>query len=272
MSKWRETIDPYTIPFKSFKLKEVLGYPPAGNDVFYVRGVYNNEEVYAFIKVARQKSADIKNEVKVVSKINIDKKPVIIDYGDNYNVTLAMAGDKLPSLLEHELDSMDYLYEYGSTLAQLHMIEGDFEEVKTRSFHQIPAESYCIENDIENVYHYLVNNKPNTINKCFCHGDFHYGNILWEDGHISGILDFELSGIGNKEFDIAWALVRRPTQKFMKTKEEIEEFLRGYEAVCSCNRTYVYYYMIQIYSYFYTFKSNSEEYKSFVKELLSKIK
>lgn len=272
MSKWRETIDPFTLPFKNFKLTDILGYPPAGNDVFYVKGIHQGETVYAFIKVARQISADILNEVEVVSKIDLDKKPIIIDYADNYNVTLAMEGEKLPSILKNELDSMDYLYEYGSKLAEIHSIDVVFDDVKIRKFHNIPEKDYCIENDIENVYHYLVNNKPKHINKCFCHGDFHYGNILWKDGHISAILDFELSGRGNKEYDIAWALVRRPTQKFMKTIEEVEEFLKGYESIGECNREYVYYYMIQIYSYFYTFKSCSEEYKTFVKELLKKVK
>ena len=49
-NKWRETIDPFTLKFKNFILKEILGYPHAGNDVFYVKGIYNNEETYAFIK------------------------------------------------------------------------------------------------------------------------------------------------------------------------------------------------------------------------------
>jgi len=32
--KWRETIDPFSIKFKKFKLEKVLGYPHARNDVF----------------------------------------------------------------------------------------------------------------------------------------------------------------------------------------------------------------------------------------------
>ena len=45
-----------------------------------------------------------------------------------------------------------------------------------------------------------------------------YANILWAGHHISGILDFELAGYGNKEFDIAWAVFRRPGQKFLRTE------------------------------------------------------
>ena len=36
--KWQETIDPFSLSFTNFHLKEILGYPHAGNDVFHVRG------------------------------------------------------------------------------------------------------------------------------------------------------------------------------------------------------------------------------------------
>ncbi|MFZ3071328.1 MAG: hypothetical protein WA110_09455 [Anaerolineaceae bacterium] len=55
--KWRETIDPFSIQYKDFTLQEVLGYPHAGNDVFYVKGRYKQEEVTAFLKVERQSGA-----------------------------------------------------------------------------------------------------------------------------------------------------------------------------------------------------------------------
>lgn len=52
--KWRETIDPSTLHFYNFHLKEVLGYPHAGNDVFYVQGIgKDGQEVKAFLKVER---------------------------------------------------------------------------------------------------------------------------------------------------------------------------------------------------------------------------
>ena len=41
-TKWRETVDPFSLKFAKFKLVEVLGYPHAGNDVFYVKGCFEN--------------------------------------------------------------------------------------------------------------------------------------------------------------------------------------------------------------------------------------
>ena len=77
----------------------------------------------------------------------------------------------------------------------------------------------------------------------FCYGDFHYANVLWKDHHISAILDFELAGYGSRDFDIAWALFLRPGQKFLKTDEELERFLRGYQKYGDCNVEAVKYYM-----------------------------
>ena len=36
--KWRDTVDPFTLPYKKFEPLEILGYPHAGNDVFHVKG------------------------------------------------------------------------------------------------------------------------------------------------------------------------------------------------------------------------------------------
>ena len=270
-NKWRETIDPFTLNFKNFILKEILGYPHAGNDVFYVKGIYNNEETYAFIKVNRQKGADVKNEIEVLNKIQLDNTPIIIDYDKEmtFRVSIALTGERLKQILTDNtnLESLEYLEKYGKKLGEIHLITGDFNNVKDRRFFHIPSKEYFEENGLDlSIYEYLNSNKPEVINYCFCHGDFHYANILWENKHISGILDFELAGIGNKEFDIAWAIILRQGQKFLRDSIEIETFLKGYNSINSCNYNYVKYYMILIYVWFYEF--SDEEHK---KVILSEI-
>ena len=256
--KWRETIDPFKLKYNNFKLREVLGYPHAGNDVFYVKGIYNNKEIYAFLKVNRQKGADVKNEIEVLKKIQLENTPQIIDYDQEmtYRVSIALNGERLSTILgdNYNLESLDYLEKYGRKLGEIHSITGDFEIVKDRRFFHIPSKTYFEENNLDiNIYNYLNDNKPEVINYCFCHGDFHYANILWEDKNISGILDFELSGKGNKEFDIAWAIILRQGQKFLKTNVEFEKFFKGYNSINSCDFNYVKYYMILIYVWFYEF-------------------
>ena len=270
--KWRETEDPHSLPYKNFSLLEVIGYPHAGNDVFQVKGIYKQEKVEAYIKVARQLGADIENEINTINAINCELAPSIIDYDDEKNhffVSIAKQGERLSTIVGDNSNqvSFDYLYEYGQTLSKLHAQEGVFPDVKERRFFHIPDKEYLSEFDIGFVYDYLVSNQPPTVNKCFCHGDFHYANILWQDKHISAILDFELSGCGNKEFDIAWALILRPGQKFMNTDKEISLFMEGYLSVGKCNWDYVKYYMVLIYAYFYRIGKEDATYQSYVKNV-----
>ena len=270
--KWRDSIDPFSLLFKNFHLLEVIGYPHAGNDVFQVKGIYKKEKVEAYIKVARQFGADIENEINTIAAIKCDLAPSIIDYDEEkkyFCVSLAKKGERLSSIVGDNSNraSLDYLYEYGNALAKLHATEGIFHDVKDRKFFHIQDKEYFRELGIDFVYDYLISNQPQRINKCFCHGDFHYANILWQQKHISAILDFELSGWGNKEFDIAWALILRPGQKFMNTDEEISLFMDGYQSEGTCNWDYVKYYMILIYSYFYKIGRTNAEYLSYVKNV-----
>ncbi len=274
--KWRDTVDPYELPYRNFRLTEVMGYPHAGNDVFHVKGIYQQKEIEAYIKVARQLGADIENEINIIEHIDCELTPSIIDYDEErkyFVVSVAKPGERLSAIVgdNSNRDSLVYLFEYGQTLAELHAQEGKFADVKDRRFFHIPGKDYFAELNIEFVYDYLLANQPNTVTKCFCHGDFHYANILWENKHISAILDWELSGWGNKEFDIAWALILRPGQKFMNTEEELSLFVDGYLSVGNCNLDYVNYYMVLIYSYFYKIGRNDEAYQTYIKDFFDSL-
>lgn len=265
--KWRETIDPYKLKFNNFKLLEVLGYPHAGNDVFYAKGLYKGKEVFVFIKVNRQKGADVQNEIETLNKINLENTPIIIDYDDEmtYRVSIALVGERLSVISKQipKLELLNYLKTYGESLAKIHLINGEFNNVKDRKFFHIPPKEYFEKEDINmEVYEYLLSSKPKEINYCFVHGDFHYANVLWDDKKISGILDFELSGYGNKEFDIAWAIIVRPSQEFLKEQQEIDAFILGYQSIGQCNLEYIKYYMVLIYSWFY--ELGGPKYKDFV--------
>ena len=96
--KWRDTENPYDLPYNNFSLLEIIGYPHAGNDVFQVKGIYKQQEVEAYIKIARQSGADIENEINTVNAIDCELAPSIIDYDEgkkHFCVSLAKQGDRL---------------------------------------------------------------------------------------------------------------------------------------------------------------------------------
>ncbi len=269
--KWRETIDPFSISFKIFKLEKVLGYPHARNDVFYVKGDFKGEMVFAFLKCQRVKEAGIEKEVAFLKTNSIPNAPKLLEYADDFSYVLTkrVTGKRLSQIVGNEEDkALEFLEEYGKKLAELHALNIVCEKAEERKFFSLPSEEFCKENGLEKFRDFLEKRKPIKTNSCFCHGDMHYANVLWRGKKISGILDFELSGIGNKEFDIAWAIFRRPGQKFMKTQKEIDLFLKGYKQKGECEESFVKFYIAQCYLHFYKIGFKDEEYRKFVYDYL----
>lgn len=267
--KWKDTIDPLALPTKKVRILKVLGYPYAANQVFYVKGEENGRKGYYFIKVAGYKDSNLANEAAILSTLHFPHIPEIAEKGDNFLITRELNGQRLSTIVgdNAHLKSMAYMAEFGKTLAELHAQQGDFSEAPHRHFHDLPDREKLEKAGLGSVFDYLEKNQPKSGHRCFVHGDFHYANLLWAKGHISGILDFELAGMGNREFDIAWSLILRPDQRFMKTKEELEEFLHGYESVSNCDRSLIHYYMILIYARF-VFMGN-DDYKAYVRNWLT---
>ena len=271
--KWRDTIDPFALPYHAFKPLEILGYPHAGNDVFHVRGLYNGSQINAYIKAARQKGADIGNELSILQQFSSAVVPSIIDHSlerTPFLVTQELPGERLSAIVGEncDLESLFYMAEYGAALAKIHGMHIRAKPVKDRKFFHAPSDALLESLKLEHLRG-LFPTSVTAENSCFCHGDFHYANILWENHHISGILDFELSGYGCKEFDIAWAVFVRPGQKFLKTEFELQEFLKGYHQFGAYDAEAVKIYMAQCYVHFLSFCGDDPEYCAYVREWLN---
>ena len=273
--QWRDTCDPFSIPYNTFQPTKILGYPHAGNDVFHVKGIYDGKEVYAYIKVARQAGASIGNEVSILSQCNAPNIPKVIDYGLGdvpFSVTLELPGERLSTILgdNDNLDSLSYLEEYGAALAMLHQMTIHTGNVTDRRFFHAPSQELLERHNLKYLSSFFAKPPTNPV-RCFCHGDFHYANVLWREHHISGILDFELAGYGNRDFDIAWALFLRPGQKFLKTTLEQQVFLRGYAQHGIYDLKAIRYYMAQCYVYFLQL-CDDQNYSDYIHVWLSQLK
>jgi len=271
--RWRETCDPFKLKFNSFKLIEVLGYPHAGNDVFHVRGEISGETVRAYVKVERQRGAAIGNEIAAIKQISCLPVPEVLDYSLEapvFAVTRECAGNRLSVILgENEgMESKNYMHAYGEALGLIHSLTNiKADGVADRKFFHTPTAEMLDGVGLSYLADYFKN-KPSGGKRVFCHGDFHYANVLWENGRISGVLDLELSGYGNRDFDIAWAIFLRPGQKFLRTEEERQLFFEGYRKHGQIDLTAVNYYTAQIYAYFLEFNKDNAEYNAFVRNWL----
>lgn len=119
-------------------------------------------------------------------------------------VTSELPGERLSVIVGENIDlaSMSYMEEYGQMLERIHRLKPKTAPVADRRFFHPPTEDLLAQLDLDFLKPYFAH-EPGTEETVFCHGDFHYANVLWQDHHISGILDFELCGYGNRNFDIA---------------------------------------------------------------------
>jgi aminoglycoside phosphotransferase (APT) family kinase protein len=92
---------------------------------------------------------------------------------------------------------------------------------------------------------WLSDNRPaDPVKLSLCHGDFHPGNILMEDGHVTGVIDWGNFAIGHADYDVAitrFLLSIGPIEDSPVPGEQIEELVRkivlGYDAAYAEIRT-----------------------------------
>lgn len=270
--KWRETCDPFSFPFQKFQLREVLGYPHAGNDVFHVRGEYDGREVLAYLKAARRKDAALKREAEVLTQLEGDIYPRVLEADweqGAFLLTQALPGQRLSVIAgeNEDLRSLSYMEAYGEALGRLHALAVKTGTQQDRKFYHTPSQALLEKLGLKELEPFFAR-KPEGGKQVFCHGDCHYANVLWEDHTLSAVLDFELSGYGDRDFDIAWAIFLRPGQKFLKTEAETEAFLNGYKKQGDCSSEAVRYYMAQCYVYFLEACGEDASYAAWIRQWL----
>ncbi len=271
--KWRElNIDPYTIPYKNIKLEKIINYLPAGNDVLECICLHNNKKEKLIIKIERSKMANFKAEkynLLLLQQTEFKNLiPSIIEYGNinnkRYLILEKKEGRRLSEII-NKRNNKKYLFEYGKSLAQIHNINTKNNTIaQQRVINDIPnKETYPnIDKKIIPIINNLNKTKPNINSNTFIHGDYHYANILWKYKKITGILDFEYSGMGFKEQDIAWALVLRPNQKFLDNIKDIKIFLDGYLTIGTYNKKYLKWCLLNACCHFYLMNQDNNNYKT----------
>lgn len=273
--KWRENeIDINEI---DFKIDKIISYPPAGNDVYEILSDKKN----LFLKVERSKMADFeaeKNNIDLIKKY-YNKIPDIIKFGKikdkHYIILSKIEGERVSDLInENKINILDAYKKYGKELAKIHKIKpSEFNIAKQRVINDIIPDDRYKERDefITSIIKYLKENHPIINYDTFIHGDFHYANILWKNNKISGVIDFEYSGKGFKEQDIAWALIYRSSQIFDFGIDEIKSFLNGYSEINNFDYELFKWCYLNGCVHFYLMNNDNTEYKNKLRSLMEKI-
>lgn len=277
--KYRElTIDLFSIQYRNIKLKKIISYPPAGNDVVEAIAYIKNKEENVYIKFERSKMANFETEykhLKLLSDINIF--PKVIEFGSvndkKYIILEKIEGNRLSDIFKQDRkDKETYLKEYGKTLSQIHNIQNrGFDKAFQRPINEVPKNYKNSDEFSGKIIKYLEENKIEKDNKTFIHGDFHYANVLFKNQKVNGIIDLEYSGLGFKEQDIAWALILRPGQKFMDNIDDINLFLEGYRSKSDFEYDKFKWCYINGSIHFYLMNYENEEYKQKIRKLIEKI-
>ncbi len=275
--KWRElSVDLKNINYKNIDFLKEENYMPAGNDVVEAKVKTNDKIENVFIKYERSNITDLENEKNALSILTnkIKEIPKVIEYGTYngkaYLITEKLKGKKLSEIFSKKgINKGKYLLNYGEKLASIHKLEKEpFKISLKRKINDYPKDETKFDEYAKRVVEYLKLNEIKKDNNTFIHGDFHYGNVLFRYGKVSGILDFEYSGRGFKEQDIAWACILRPTGNFMDTKEDINYFLEGYKKIGSFDYEKFKWCYINASIHFYLMNMNNKEYQEKLKKLI----
>ena len=81
----------------------------------------------------------------------------------------------------------------------------------------------------------IVEGPPRSYSECFVHRDYHPGNILWQNGRVSGVVDWVNGCRGPAGIDVAWC---RHNLANLHGVPVADEFLAAYVAEAGSEFTY----------------------------------
>lgn len=157
-------------------------------------------------------------------------------------------GDALYGVFSREMENREQLTnDYVSILARLHQLDWQnlgisilsvpehdrqYAENEIARWQQVMEDNqYSPQPVMAEIICWLKRNIPPAERTTLCHGDYHSRNFLARDGRITGVLDWEMVGIGDPVSDLGWQCM------FMRVLRENlwwpePDFIRSYEEMC----------------------------------------
>lgn len=233
-------LDPLSLPCRPGLVPwRILGQPHAGNDVVICQARVDGRECPVVVKLARHQDAALDHEADMLDRLRQTglQVPRVLDQGRtrdrDWLVLEFLPGERLSRLqAAYARDPASWCRAFGAHLARIHALDLDAPPVRPRRVHQIrPPDGQPEPGFVQATRQWLLDHDPGPATRGFVHGDHHYANLLWVGQELSAVLDWELSGLGQQEFDLAWALCLRPDQTFFDRPEEEHWILEGYSRI-----------------------------------------
>ena len=136
--------------------------------------------------------------------------------------------------------------EVGSALARLHSLNHDEIEIKKLRRHESVGfgaqeiydytQSIVCPEDYREAFNFFFPDQlkgflTSPFSKGIIHGDLYYDNTLFDNNHLSTVLDFEQAGIGEYILDLGISLSGTCLEKGRIITPLVNSYLQGYEAI-----------------------------------------
>jgi aminoglycoside phosphotransferase (APT) family kinase protein len=108
------------------------------------------------------------------------------------------------SLAEDLLDSLVHIHEVPAAEAPPVLPRRDYAAAVTHWEEVQGAMALVRDPVVEDAYAWLREREPDPVEPTLVHGDYRIGNCLNQDGHITAILDWELSYVGDPRYDLGY--------------------------------------------------------------------
>ena len=207
------------------------------NDVFFCRAKYQGHPVNVYIKAAKGPRHCLANERAVLDALASGALPVprVVGYVEAPRAVLAV--EALPGRMVWEYidprrdlykreEAPAYLRAYGRCLARVHNLPLAWEPQKRPRLAGLIGEENLEDSRFQEIVAWLETHAPIGREQVFVHGDLNTASVLFHDGALSGVVDWEFAGRGWREQDLAWVL--RARTAFLNTPAERDALLQGY--------------------------------------------
>jgi aminoglycoside phosphotransferase (APT) family kinase protein len=156
--------------------------------------------------------------------------------GDREELAANWEGER--SLAEDFVDDLAAIHAVAPAKLAGAAVVRDFRQTVAR-WRGIYEEVHLVEDPVvEEAYAWVLDNEPPAVEPRLVHGDYRIGNCLIDGGRISGVLDWELSSIGDHRFDLGYMSLDYHAGRFVSAGSpllgavaERDWLLRRYAAV-----------------------------------------